>query len=177
MEARTIVWMWSYMCKKVTHPYRTGVILMNHLERPNRPKRVCGYPGCFASTYQTYCASCQIKVDKRKAEREQKYREQVKAEVEQGIRYTYTHLYNTSTWRSLRVLFLKEHPLCVICREAKRLTPATEVDHIKPHKGDLNLFFEPSNLQPLCKPCHSRKTAREDGGFGNQSRDAGQGGG
>ncbi|MCR8827199.1 HNH endonuclease [Photobacterium sp. TY 1-4] len=39
--------------------------------------------------------------------------------------------------------------------------PATDVDHITPHKGDRRLFFDQSNWQSLCKSCHSRKTARE----------------
>jgi 5-methylcytosine-specific restriction endonuclease McrA len=26
------------------------------------------------------------------------------------------------------------------------------------------------NLQGMCKPCHSAKTAAEDGGFGNERR-------
>ncbi len=45
----------------------------------------------------------------------------------------------------------------------ERITLATVVDHIKPHKGDERLFFDINNLQPLCKPCHDRKTAKEDG--------------
>jgi 5-methylcytosine-specific restriction protein A len=44
---------------------------------------------------------------------------------------------------------------------------ATVVDHIKPHQGDPELFWDSENLQALCAPCHSRKTASEDGGFGN----------
>ncbi|MDU1660498.1 MAG: HNH endonuclease signature motif containing protein [Stenotrophomonas maltophilia] len=27
-----------------------------------------------------------------------------------------------------------------------------------------------SNLQPLCRTCHSTKTARENGGFGRDAR-------
>ena len=46
-----------------------------------------------------------------------------------------------------------------------RRTPATVVDHIVPHKGDKKLFWDSGNWQPLCGPCHSRKTAKEDGGF------------
>ncbi|MDD4570646.1 MAG: HNH endonuclease signature motif containing protein [Tepidanaerobacteraceae bacterium] len=49
------------------------------------------------------------------------------------------------------------------CLKAKRITPATVVDHIKPHKGDVKLFFDINNLQSLCKTCHDRKTAKEDG--------------
>jgi 5-methylcytosine-specific restriction protein A len=36
---------------------------------------------------------------------------------------------------------------------------ATEVDHIKPKAEGGGESFE--NLQPLCKPCHSRKTLGE----------------
>jgi 5-methylcytosine-specific restriction protein A len=44
---------------------------------------------------------------------------------------------------------------------------ATVVDHIIPHQGDMTLFWDAdSNWQSLCKTCHDRKTATEDGGFG-----------
>jgi len=78
------------------------------------------------------------------------------------------NLYN-GAWKRIRAEWLRQHPLCVICKQRNRLTAATEVDHVTPHRGDRNLFYEPSNFQSLCKPCHSRKTAKEDGGFGNQS--------
>ena len=63
-----------------------------------------------------------------------------------------------SRWRRLRRMILNRQPLCP-CGMA-----ATDVDHIKPRNagGD----DSPSNLQGLCKSCHSRKTATEDGGFG-----------
>jgi 5-methylcytosine-specific restriction protein A len=32
------------------------------------------------------------------------------------------------------------------------------------------LFWDRSNWQGLCHPCHSAKTATEDGGFGNARR-------
>jgi 5-methylcytosine-specific restriction protein A len=31
----------------------------------------------------------------------------------------------------------------------------------------MKLFWDGANHQALCKPCHSTKTAREDGAFGN----------
>ncbi|WP_085981300.1 MULTISPECIES: HNH endonuclease signature motif containing protein [unclassified Paenibacillus] len=46
-----------------------------------------------------------------------------------------------------------------------KLEPATVVDHITPHKGDMGLFWDQGNWQPLCATCHSIKTAKEDGGF------------
>ncbi|ALN84936.1 HNH endonuclease family protein [Lysobacter capsici] len=43
---------------------------------------------------------------------------------------------------------------------------ASCVDHVNGDATNNDL----TNLQPLCSPCHSRKTAKEDGGFGNQKR-------
>ncbi|MES2789974.1 MAG: HNH endonuclease [Planctomycetota bacterium] len=63
-----------------------------------------------------------------------------------------------------------ENALCVICRRKGRIEPAKCVDHITPHKGDPVLFWEATNWQGLCLSCHSRKTAQEDGGFGNPIR-------
>lgn len=66
-------------------------------------------------------------------------------------------------WRRARTYYLSQHPICVRCGDI-----ATVVDHIIPHKGDMNLFWSANNWQPLCKPCHDRKTVQEDGGFGNK---------
>jgi 5-methylcytosine-specific restriction protein A len=41
------------------------------------------------------------------------------------------------------------------------------VDHIIPHGGDMRLFWNRGNWAALCQSCHSRKTAKQDGGFGN----------
>jgi 5-methylcytosine-specific restriction protein A len=38
---------------------------------------------------------------------------------------------------------------------------ATVVDHVVPHRGDPVLFWEESNWQSQCQPCHDAKTARE----------------
>ena len=43
------------------------------------------------------------------------------------------------------------------------------VDHIVPHKGDQQLFWDQSNWQALCRRCNSIKCARLEGGFGNAS--------
>ena len=61
-------------------------------------------------------------------------------------------------WQALRADYLRHHPLCVSCEAKGRVTAAREVDHIKPlAAGGSNAA---DNLQALCKPCHSRKTAR-----------------
>ena len=61
-------------------------------------------------------------------------------------------------WRRARIAFLQKHPLCAECQREGKLTPATVVDHIFPHRGDQQLFWDQDNWQPLCKECHDRKT-------------------
>jgi 5-methylcytosine-specific restriction protein A len=63
-------------------------------------------------------------------------------------------------WRALRLVVLAEEPLCRECMKKGVLTLATEVDHIIPIV-DGGGVLDRSNLQPLCKPCHSRKTMLE----------------
>lgn len=75
-----------------------------------------------------------------------------------------------SEWRKVRAAYLVVNPVCVVCERGGRVVAATEVDHIKAHKGDPQLFWDENNWQALCKPCHSRKTVSEDGGFGNAYR-------
>jgi 5-methylcytosine-specific restriction endonuclease McrA len=53
-------------------------------------------------------------------------------------------------------------PLCRFCIEAEDVTSADVVDHIKAHKGDLDLFFDPDNLQSLCKSHHDGAKQRID---------------
>jgi 5-methylcytosine-specific restriction protein A len=69
-------------------------------------------------------------------------------------------------WQQARAGYLRLHPLCVQCEKQGRVFPATELDHIVPHKGDMVLFWTRSNWQGLCKPHHDSKTAREDGRWG-----------
>jgi 5-methylcytosine-specific restriction endonuclease McrA len=66
-------------------------------------------------------------------------------------------LYDSVRWRKARDRFLDSHPLCALCWVIDRDTPATIVDHIKPHGGDPDLFWDENNWQPLCASCHSGK--------------------
>lgn len=67
-------------------------------------------------------------------------------------------LYNTAKWKRLRKKFLFENPRCVMCLAMNKQSPATEVDHIVPHCGDPELFWDWDNLQALDRSCHSSKT-------------------
>jgi 5-methylcytosine-specific restriction endonuclease McrA len=50
---------------------------------------------------------------------------------------------------------------------------ANMVDHRIPHKGDLRLFWDKTNWQPMKRGCNSRKAASHEGGFGNPIRPGG----
>ena len=85
-------------------------------------------------------------------------------------------LYYTAAWQRIRATHLSSSPLCVVCITEGRPVAATDVDHVRPHQGNHQLFFDATNLQSLCHACHSRKTATEDGGFGRARRnEAGEG--
>jgi 5-methylcytosine-specific restriction enzyme A len=76
-------------------------------------------------------------------------------------------------WRKARARYLAEHPLCASCQAEGRLTRATVVDHVVPHRGDARLFWDETNWQALCKPCHDAKTVR-DGRWGRQRGSGGR---
>lgn len=63
-------------------------------------------------------------------------------------------------WQKERDVWLDKNPLCVVCAKDGRVTPASEVDHIIPHRGNQKLFWDRKNWQSLCKTHHSEKTAR-----------------
>jgi 5-methylcytosine-specific restriction protein A len=74
-----------------------------------------------------------------------------------------------SRWQKARAGYLAHHPLCREHEQLGQYIQATVVDHITPHKGNIELFWSRDNWQPLCAVCHNAKTAREDGGFGNKA--------
>lgn len=77
---------------------------------------------------------------------------------------------HSTRWRNARKVYLSANPLCVLCRDAGRITPATVVDHRKAHRGDAVLFWDQTNWRSLCSSCHGAKTCREDGGYGNRRK-------
>ena len=74
-----------------------------------------------------------------------------------------SRFYDSSAWRRFaRRVLLDERPLCRICEDAGRSVLAEHVDHIVP-LSEGGEALDASNLQPLCAPCHSRKTAADQG--------------
>lgn len=72
------------------------------------------------------------------------------------IRPTSSQRGYTGAWDKARRAFLSRHPYCP-CGAL-----ATVVDHKIPHRGDKKLFWDKSNWQPLCIPCHSGAKQREE---------------
>lgn len=109
--------------------------------RPNTPYR---HPGCAALVpYGTkYC-------DKHRP----LHPEETRSAGSRG--------YGTA-WNRARKRYLETHPLCVECMKQGRYVKATDVDHIKLHRGDSVLFWDQSNWQSLCHRHHSVKTRNED---------------
>ncbi|MED0676974.1 HNH endonuclease signature motif containing protein [Aneurinibacillus thermoaerophilus] len=119
---------------------------------PSKPKKPCAQFGCPNLTTERYCETHR--------QQARQYDKQRGSAASRGY---------DRRWQNARRVFLMKHPLCVECEKEKKLVPATVVDHIVPHKGNQELFWDEDNWQPLCKSCHDSKTAREDGGFGNGS--------
>lgn len=128
---------------------------------PARPKSICRAPGCG----KVIDAPGHCDKHKKAVRKEQDERRGTAAE--RGY---------DSKWAKARLYYLRKHPLCVYCQRDHRVTAATVVDHIQPHKlkdaidsGDevriakaRHLFWDSSNWQSLCAPCHnSRKQAEE----------------
>lgn len=78
--------------------------------------------------------------------------------------------YQSAKWRKTRAAHLALHPNCVVCARVKIVRKATEVDHIK-SMATGGAPFDHKNLQGLCKPHHSQKTASFDNtGWGNKTK-------
>ena len=120
--------------------------------RPSRPCRKCGRLTANKS------GLCDEHVHLKKEQRKEYDRQ----------RGTATQRGYNSRWVRYSKQYRLAHPLCVECYKEGKLTPATCVDHIIPHKGDMKLFWDPDNHQSLCTYHHGLKTAAEDGGFGNR---------
>ena len=71
-------------------------------------------------------------------------------------------LYTTSAWAALREAQLDRQPLCERCLAHGKVVAASVVHHVKPHRGDEALFFDPDNLMSMCDPCHNGPVAREE---------------
>lgn len=65
-------------------------------------------------------------------------------------------------WRIYSQDRLRRYPLCAEHEREGRIVAATLTDHIEPHRGDYETFWDPGNHQSLCDHCHNSKKQREE---------------
>jgi 5-methylcytosine-specific restriction protein A len=123
---------------------------------PIAPKRPCPAPGCRALVVSGYCAQHKRDVHRRYHAASQSHQEN-------------NRFYASSAWRKARRLQLEAEPMCRHCRQEKKLTEATHVDHIIPREHG-GADFDPANLQSLCKPHHEAKSQRDRVKYGRGSQ-------
>ena len=114
---------------------------------PVRPNKPCAQPGCGALVppADRFCPN-HLRAERKRFD----------ATRPSGSARGYD-----ARWQAIRNQYIAEHLLCVKCEARGLVVAAAEVDHIIPlARGGTS---EDSNLQSLCKPCHSSKTAREVG--------------
>lgn len=63
-------------------------------------------------------------------------------------------------WQAASKGYLARYPLCAECERQGGVEPATCVDHVIPHRGDMGLFWDSRNWQGLCARHHAAKTGR-----------------
>lgn len=72
-------------------------------------------------------------------------------------------IYNTSRWRRLRALKLKDQPLCEVCLSHGVIRQADEVHHLDSfmdyvdRSEQAEKAYDYSNLQSICKQCHQKE--------------------
>lgn len=122
-----------------------------------KPLRPCAHAGCPAVTRDTWCPKHRPKSTGHRSPESVEW----------------------SSWyrlpifaKHLRPEQLLREPFCRECAKFGLRIPATDVDHIVPHRGDWSLFVDSDNLQSLCHSCHSRKTALEVLTGGKKMRDS-----
>ncbi|MBD5356525.1 MAG: HNH endonuclease [Bacteroides sp.] len=109
-----------------------------------KPLRPCRHPGCSELTRDGWCA---------------KHKPKQAARRESAAWHGW---YSLPIWTDdLRPGQLLHEPFCQECDRRGIRTWATDVDHIRDHKGDWTVFTDRANLQSLCHSCHSHKTMGE----------------
>jgi 5-methylcytosine-specific restriction protein A len=123
---------------------------------PQAAMHVCSGAGCRKAIPhgERYCPGCRAEYDRNDRARRGSARER-------GY---------DARWERYRAAYLCRHPLCVECAAAGRVRAASVVDHVRDHKGDTALFWDPANHRALCKPCHDRRV--DAGDFGRPATPA-----
>ena len=103
---------------------------------PWKPKKPCAWPGCPELTDRRYCEKHSAMQPKREDKRP--------SSNKRGY---------DSRWEKVRLMYLREHPLCELCEKEGKLVPAVLVHHKKPIRQGGEVLDE-ANLMAVCRPCH-----------------------
>lgn len=117
---------------------------------PSLTNKICAAPGCYDSSSERWCPKC--KPSRVEVAQKQESRHRASA----GPRP-----YDDKRWRPSSLIYLGRHPLCVRCEAEGRIRASQVTDHIIPWKLG-GSFWDQSNWQALCKPCHDGPKAQED---------------
>lgn len=109
---------------------------------PTAPPRKCRAPNCPADVTgrAAYCPTHAVVLEHSRPN------------------YAQRRQYRTRRWRQLRADVL--YDAAQTCAACGHVFPDLDVDHKTPAAEDPTRFWDPANLQALCKVCHSAKTAR-----------------
>ena len=126
---------------------------------PYRNKHPCGIPTCPNLTYGKYC---------------EEHQKQANRDYDRYHRSPESYnRYHSKQWRELRRIKLHSQPLCEMCLQEGRYTPATLVHHIIPlSEGGSNTL---ENCQSVCEHHHSRLHALRGDRWHNKNHQYGTG--
>lgn len=91
-----------------------------------------------------------------------KYKLEKKKNINKKNNVIHTDVYNTSTWRKLRLQYLSENPLCEECKKHGKLTLAIDVHHMyEISNGSTTeerkiIGYDTQNLMAVCSECHHK---------------------
>lgn len=123
-----------------------------------RKKKICSKHGCYTAipANERYCE----RHNKKYLENKLKYWNNKNKETDNKRENSNKRGY-TYKWHKARIQYMLDNPLCVICKKQGVIKSAYCVDHIQPHRGNKELFWDKDNWQSLCQRCHSKKTLEE----------------
>jgi len=84
-------------------------------------------------------------------------------ETDKKNNINFKSVYNTNTWRKIRLQFLMQNPLCGRCLKLDKINSAVDVHHIIPISTvdtiieKRTLGFDWNNLESLCIECHKKE--------------------
>ena len=116
---------------------------------PYKPKKPCAHHGCGELTANRYCD----KHTKQEAKRYNKYDRDPASNKRYGTQ-----------WRKIRARYIAANPLCELCKQSGKLTPADTVHH--KHKLADGGSNDWENLQALCGNCHTQLHAEQGDRWG-----------